>query len=73
MALVIIHRIVLCEKIVPYSKRAWAPTEAAAEFGPRGMPLDLVEDWAALCFRQAVQARDVERGGVLCLCRQLSH
>src|SRR5437016_6080496 len=61
MALVIIHRIMLREEIVPYGKGAWAPTEPAAEFGPRGMPLDLIEDWAALCFRQSIQARDVER------------
>src|SRR5258707_14438852 len=62
MALVIVHRIVLREQVVPYGEGPGAPPKTAAEFWPRGMPLDLIEDRLALCFRQTVQARDIERG-----------
>jgi hypothetical protein len=61
MALVIIHRIVLCKQVVPCGERAGAPAKTAAEFRPRGMPLDLIQDGVALCFRQTIEARDIER------------
>ena len=61
MALVIVHRIVLGKQIIPDGKSASAPAKPAAEFRPRGMALDLIEDGAAFRFAQALQARDIER------------
>ena len=51
----------LCEKVVPNGNRALAPTKAAGEFGPCGVLLDLIENWAALRFSQTIETRDVER------------
>src|SRR5262245_47112143 len=61
MALIVVHGIVLRKQIVPNGESTGTPAETAAEFRPRCMALDLIENRAAFHFGEAIEARDVER------------
>src|SRR5207302_7425750 len=66
LALVIVEREMPGRAVVPQGQRALAPPEAAGEFRPRRVPVQVVEERARLFVRPALEAQckagiDVER------------